>query len=227
MERDNGIKLEMNAYLPLRDVVFQSLRTAILQGELSPGERLMEIHLADQLGVSRTPVREALRKLELEGLVMTLPRRGAVVAEIAREDLEDVLEVRAALEELAVRKACENMNEQQYEELLAAQKQMEDCLESGDVVACANADAAFHEVISSATGNRRLIEILAKLRGQMYRYRLEHLKDQSRYAQLNEEHERLCQALKERDGQQAAEVIRRHIAEQRSAVIRRLRVEEE
>ena len=66
----------INEYLPLRDVVFQTLRQSILHGELKPGERLMEIHLAERLGVSRTPIREAIRKLELEGLVEMIPRRG-------------------------------------------------------------------------------------------------------------------------------------------------------
>ena len=76
------IQLQMNEYLPLRDVVFQTLRQAILKGILQPGERLMEIHLAQKLGVSRTPVREAIRMLELEGLVIMVPRKGAIVAEI-------------------------------------------------------------------------------------------------------------------------------------------------
>lgn len=76
-----------NDYLPLRDVVFNTLRTSILTGELKPGERLMEIHLADKLGVSRTPIREAIRKLELEGLVTMIPRRGAEVAQITEKNL--------------------------------------------------------------------------------------------------------------------------------------------
>ena len=75
-----------NDYLPLRDVVFNTLRTSILTGELKPGERLMEIHLADKLGVSRTPIREAIRKLELEGLVTMIPRRGAEVAQITEKE---------------------------------------------------------------------------------------------------------------------------------------------
>ena len=101
----DNFQVNMNEYLPLRDVVFQTLRNAILKGELKPGERLMEIQLAQKLGVSRTPVREALRKLELEGLVIMIPRRGAIVADITIQDLNDVLEVREALEELAVKKA--------------------------------------------------------------------------------------------------------------------------
>ena len=100
-----NFEVTMNEYLPLRDVVFNTLRQAILKGELKPGERLMEIQLANKLGVSRTPIREAIRKLELEGLVLMIPRKGAEVAEITEKSLRDVLEVRKALEELAVQLA--------------------------------------------------------------------------------------------------------------------------
>ena len=80
---ENKLKVNMNEYLPLRDVVFNTLRQAILKGELEPGERLMEIQLADRLGVSRTPIREAIRKLELDGLVLMIPRKGAEVAKFS------------------------------------------------------------------------------------------------------------------------------------------------
>ena len=94
----NQLKFNSNEYLPLRDVVFNTLRQAIITGEFAPGERLMEIALAERLGVSRTPVREAIRKLELEGLVTMIPRRGAEVAQITEKNLKDVLEVRRALD---------------------------------------------------------------------------------------------------------------------------------
>ena len=87
----SNFTVNMDEYLPLRDVVFKTLRQAILKGELKPGERLMEIALAEKLGVSRTPIREAIRKLELEGLVVMVPRKGAHVANITEKDLNDVL----------------------------------------------------------------------------------------------------------------------------------------
>ena len=93
----NDFQIHMDEYLPLRDVVYNTLRQAILTGELQPGERLMEIALANRLGVSRTPVREAIRKLELDGLVVMMPRRGAHVAQITEKDLNEVLEVRIGL----------------------------------------------------------------------------------------------------------------------------------
>ena len=114
------ISATMNEYLPLRDVVFQTLRQAILRGELEPGERLMEIHLADRLGVSRTPIREAIRKLELEGLVVMIPRRGAIVASITEKDLKDVLEVRRTLEIMAAEIACDRITPELLQDLAEA-----------------------------------------------------------------------------------------------------------
>ena len=114
---DMDFEVNMNEYLPLRDVVFNTLRKAILRGELKPGERLMEIQLANKLGVSRTPIREAIRKLELEGLVLMIPRKGAEVAQITEKNMQDVLEVRKALEELSVQLACERITPEQVEEM--------------------------------------------------------------------------------------------------------------
>ena len=169
-------EVTMNEYLPLRDVVFNTLRRAILRGELKPGERLMEIQLANKLGVSRTPIREAIRKLELEGLVLMIPRKGAEVAEITEKNLRDVLEVRCALEELAVQLACDRINQEEIHELHAAAARFEQMFDSDDITSIAQADEAFHDVIFQATDNERLIQLLNNLREQMYRYRIEYLK---------------------------------------------------
>ena len=118
--KEPSFEVKMNEYLPLRDVVFHTLRQAILKGDLKPGERLMEIQLAKKLGVSRTPIREAIRKLELEGLVLMIPRKGAEVAEITEKNLRDVLEVRGALEKLAVQLACDQITKAQIHELREA-----------------------------------------------------------------------------------------------------------
>ena len=166
-------EVTMNEYLPLRDVVFNTLRRAILRGELKPGERLMEIQLANKLGVSRTPIREAIRKLELEGLVLMIPRKGAEVAEITEKNLRDVLEVRCALEELAVQLACERIDKRGIKELHTAADRFRDVLGSDDITQIAQADEAFHDVIFTATDNERLIQLLNNLREQMYRYRIE------------------------------------------------------
>ena len=125
---NDQLELNMDAYLPLRDVVFNTLREAILRGDLVPGERLMEMHLANKLGVSRTPVREAIRMLEQEGLAVTIPRKGAQVAKMTEKDLQDVLEIRDSLDELAVSMGCERMTEEQLKELDEAYKKGVDSL---------------------------------------------------------------------------------------------------
>ena len=220
------IELQMSEFLPLRDVVFQTLRQAILSGRVQPGERLMEIHLARRLGVSRTPVREAIRKLELEGLVCIVPRKGAVVAEITQSDMEDVLEVRRALEDLAVRKASQCMSAVQLEALKAASFRFEECLREGDLRASAQADEDFHEIISEATGNLRLLQILNNLRSQIYRYRLENLKDKSSYPDLIRQHALIIEAMAAHDPEKASQVLGMHIEKQRVSIIESLRSKE-
>lgn len=178
-------EVNMNEYLPLRDVVFNTLRKAILRGELKPGERLMEIQLANKLGVSRTPIREAIRKLELEGLVLMIPRKGAEVAQITEKNMQDVLEVRKALEELSVQLACERITPEQVEEMKMAAEDFRKVLKSGDVTKIAEADVKFHDIIFAATNNQRLITLLNNLREQMYRFRVEYLKQKECYPQLH------------------------------------------
>lgn len=221
----DSLQLQMNEYLPLRDVVFQTLRQAILRGELKPGERLMEIHLAQKLGVSRTPVREAIRKLELEGLVRMVPRKGAVVAEITISDLQDVLEVRMALEELAVKYVCRRVTQEQLDELKRRSDAFKKTLGGNDVGLCAQADMAFHDMIYQATGNNRLVQILNNIREQMYRYRMEYLKDRHSHAILVEEHEAILKALASGDEKTALEMTCRHVERQKEHIISVLNAE--
>lgn len=219
-------QLQMNEYLPLRDVVFQTLRQAILRGELKPGERLMEIHLAQKLGVSRTPVREAIRKLELEGLVLMIPRKGAVVAEITVSDLEDVLEVRMALEELAVKNVCKRITEEHLAQLRTLAAEFRRTLYGNDVAACAQADMMFHDAIYEATGNSRLVQILNNLREQMYRYRMEYLKDRQSHSILVREHEEILRGLEEHNEELALKATCRHIERQRDYILHLLEQKE-
>lgn len=225
MEADFGA--EMNEYLPLRDVVFQTLRQAILRGELKPGERLMEVRLAKKLGVSRTPIREAIRKLELEGLVLMIPRRGAEVAKISEKNLRDVLEVRRSLEELAIDLACQRIQEEELETLREAQKEFAAAVAAGDAMEIAQTDEKFHEIIYSGTGNQKLMQILSNLREQMYRYRLEYIKDANKRQILLVEHEQILKALSLRHVQEAKLAVREHIDNQEITVLKNLKEQEE
>ena len=208
---ESNFKVNMNEYLPLRDVVFNTLRQAILRGELKPGERLMEIQLANKLGVSRTPIREAIRKLELEGLVLMIPRKGAEVAEITEKNMRDVLEVRKALEELAVQLACDKITKEEIEEMKKAAEDFKKILKSKDITEIAEADVRFHDIIYMATDNQKLI--------QMYRYRVEYLKREEAHPQLIAEHAAIIEYISKGEKKAATDIMCKHIDNQVTTVI--------
>lgn len=212
-----------NEYLPLRDVVFNALRQAIVTGEFAPGERLMEMKLADKLGVSRTPVREAIRMLELEGLVVMIPRRGAEVARITEKDLRDALEVRTAIEELSVELACARIDEEGKERLKQACNEFKAAIATKHVQNIVDGDVKFHEVIFELTKNQRLISIAQNLREQVYRYRVEYVKDFSYHDVLVEEHYEITNAILTNDVATAKEIMRKHLYNQELIVIKNLK----
>ena len=223
---DEQFQVDMDEFLPLRDVVFNTLRKAILTGTLKPGERLMEVHLANKLGVSRTPIREAIRKLELEGLVIMIPRRGAEVAQITEKSLKDVLEVRRALDALSVELACDRITEEELGTLKKACDDFETAVREKDVSVIAKADVALHDIIVKATGNQRLQQLVNNLAEQMYRYRVEYLKNPQNHEQLLKEHEAIYKGIVEKDKKAVTEMIRRHISNQVTVVKNMIREQE-
>ncbi len=216
------MKLDINIdeYLPLREVVFRALRNAIVQGEFQPGERLMEVTIANKLGVSRTPVREAIRMLELEGLVVMIPRKGAEVANITVKDLKDALEVRMAIEALSVRLACTRIDEKGREELKQVCIAFREAINSKLVPAIVEADEAFHNTIYKLSKNPRLINIAQNLREQVYRYRVEYVKDFSYHDNLVTEHDQITNAILLGDANTAERVMNEHIYNQEQIVIK-------
>ncbi len=223
----DNLQVKMDEFLPLRDVVFNTLRQAILTGELKPGERLMEIHLANRLGVSRTPIREAIRKLELEGLVTMIPRRGAEVAQITEKNMSDVLEVRRALDALCVELACDRITQEELNSLKQACEDFEIAVNTRDVKRIAQADVELHDIIVRATGNDRLIQLVNNLSEQMYRYRFEYIKDTSQHERLVEEHRIIYQAIVDKDKETASRAAKIHIDNQKKAIMRQLRLDRE
>ena len=221
----DDFNVQMNEFLPLRDVVFNTLRQAILTGELKPGERLMEIHLANKLGVSRTPIREAIRKLELEGLVTMIPRRGAEVAQITEKSMNDVLEVRRALDALCAELACERITEEETEQLHRACEAFETAVKTKDIKKIARADVQLHDIIVQATGNQRLVQLINNLSEQMYRYRFEYIKDTSQHQRLVEEHRIIYESIVKKDRETASQAARVHIDNQKKAIIAQIRSE--
>jgi DNA-binding GntR family transcriptional regulator len=212
----------MNEYLPLRDVVFQTLRQGIITGEFKPGERLMEIHLANRLGVSRTPIREAIRQLELEGLVTMIPRRGAEVAQITEKSLKDVMEVRRALDALCVELACDRIDQNGLEMLEKACAGFEKAVSTGDNVQIAQADVTFHDSIVVAAGNKRLLSLVHNLSEQVYRYRFAYIKDGSQHQRLMEEHRIIYDSIVRKDKDIAARAVKEHINNQENAIMQQI-----
>ncbi len=187
----------------------------------------MEIQLAERLGVSRTPIREAIRKLELEGLVLMIPRKGAEVAKISEKSLRDVLELRRSLEELAIELACQRMTEEEIDELEDAQRAFRKAVDSKDVMLMAETDEKYHEIIYQGTKNSRLVQILNNLREQMYRYRLEYIKDADKRQILLIEHDNILKAVRNRKVAEAKAAMREHIDNQEITVSRNIKEKEE
>jgi DNA-binding GntR family transcriptional regulator len=221
----DSFQMNGDEFLPLRDVVFNTLRKAILTGELKPGERLMEIHLANKLGVSRTPIREAIRKLELEGLVTMIPRRGAEVAQITEKSMNDVLEIRRAVDALCVELACDRITKEELENLKCACDAFAKAVASKDIQKIAEADVELHDIIVQATGNGRLVQLVNNLSEQMYRYRFEYIKDNTQHEKLVEEHRIIYESIVKKDKETASAAAKMHIDNQERTIIAQIRKE--
>jgi DNA-binding GntR family transcriptional regulator len=216
-------KVNLNDYKPLREVIFNTIREAIIVGELKPGERLMEVQLADKMGVSRTPVREAIRKLELEGLVEMLPRKGAHVADLSVKDIMDVLEVRSTLDGLASSLSASRITDEEIKELKHLNNQFENYIEKGNTQGMIKKDVEFHDVIYRSSRNDKLIQISNNLREQVQRFRVIYIKDYSSSRELIKEHADIYEAITLRDPEAAMKLAQKHIKNQEVAIIKAIK----
>ncbi len=212
--------MQINEYQPLRDIVFQKLRNSILSGDLEPGERLMETQLGEKLGVSRTPIREAIRKLELEGLVVMIPRKGAQVAPFTKKDIADVLEVRAALEALAASLACTRTDERDLLKLQLVITEYEYAVKENDIAAMIQKDVEFHDIIFNSTKNERLIQMSQNMQEQVQRYRVAYLRGAEEGARVLQEHREILKAIKDNKEEEAARLAEAHINTQRDYILK-------
>ena len=202
---------EINDYELLSQKVYRILKTRIIKGDLKPGEKLLENKIAEQLGVSRTPIREALRELAAEGFVKMSPNQGVVVSNVSVKDIQEVLQIRGVLEGLAARLAAKLINGEEIKELEKFLKQMEHYTNKGNALAFSEMDAEFHELILNICGNNRLIQIHKNLSDQTHRYRIRSLSIPGRLKDSLNEHQEIVEALKRKDSEKADRVSQEHV----------------
>lgn len=212
-----GIPLGL-AHMPLRDQIREEIRQRIIDGRLSPGTRIVERELAAELGVSRVPVREALRMLETEGFLEVVQRRGVVVKKMTRQDVEELFDVRVALEVLATRRATERARPEDLERLRGILDRVDEAIASGDAELVGRGNEAFHDAIIELAGNGLLASMLEPLQG-----RLHWLFRQNQNAeQLQAEHRALFDAVASGDPERSGAQALAHVLENRDLALRTL-----
>ena len=214
--------IKLDSYKPLRELVCENIRQAIIDGTFSPGERLMEIQMADEMGVSRTHDREAIRKLELEGFVVMIPRRGTYVADISIKDITEIYEVRTILEVLAAGLAAERITEEELATLNGYLLEIGQHVANMDMDKIVAVDTAFHDVLYTASRNERLRSIINNLREQLTGIRGRSMSYRGRLIETMDEHRNLVDAIAARDVERAQHAARVHIENAEHTLMRSL-----
>ncbi|MCR4416436.1 MAG: GntR family transcriptional regulator [Ignavibacteria bacterium] len=217
-----NISLNLEDLKPLRDKIASSIRESILTGKLKPGERLMELDLANQLGISRTPVREAFLQLESEGFVQVIPRKGAVVTETSFNDAKETYEIKSVLEGLAAKLATSFLTEEQIDELVELNNQMKKISKTKekDYQKFLQLNSKFHKIINESCGNSKLIKLIHNLRHQTFRYNYLFLSLISHLEHSVQEHEKIIMAIKKRNQNLVEELVKRHNENAKEALIK-------
>ena len=213
------LNLDLQNHRPLREIVYEELKRQILVGEIAPGTRMMEVELAEDMGVSRTPVREAIRKLEKEGLVTIEPRRGAYASDISIKDMVDVLEVRQMLEGTAASMAAQKVTEEEKLDFVEANSAYKNAVKKGNIEEIIRYDELFHQLIVSYSGNKTLNQLLSQVQELALRFRYIYYDDFSRYENMPVEHEEIEEAIISGDTQKAKVVAEEHVERLKKFVI--------
>jgi len=198
-------------FASLRDRVFNQLQNDILNGLYEPGESLIESKLSEELGVSRTPIREAIRQLELEGLVKTVPNKGAVVSGISKKDIEDIYTIRMLIEGLAARWAAEKITPKELKELQEAVDLEEFYTNKNDTEQLLKFDTRFHDIIYKACKSKPLMHMLSTFHHYVQKARSISMSSPERAKQVLREHKAILQAIIERDGDKAEKLSTEHV----------------
>lgn len=204
----------------LREKIFRRLREDIINGKYKPGDSLVELKLAEEMGVSRTPIREAIRQLELEGLVSCIPNKGVIVEGISKQDIEDIYAIRESLEGLAARWAIQRIDREQLKELEDICELMEFYTEKGDLDHVGELNSRFHEIIFEATRSGPLKQVLSDFQYYIESTRLASLKTPGRAKRSLMEHKAIVDAFKRGDVEGGERALVEHIRNSRKNVER-------
>ena len=210
--------------LSLGNQAYQELKRVILERQVSPGEKLNEAELASALGISRTPVREAINRLEKEGLVEIFPQRGAFVVQFAENDIYELFLIRENLEGLAARMAAGKMNEGYLKSLDSCVHGFQEPFEKKDIQRYAREDFKFHQTIVSSSGARRLINLISTLHDYIRMFRLTTVGLSGRMKTSLTEHRDIIEALRRKDPEEAEKRMRVHIRNVRDGVMGNIKV---
>lgn len=206
----------------LREQIADSLRAALVKGELKPGQRVQEVEIAAQYKTSRTPVREALRQLESEGFVHIRPRRGAVVTPITARDIREFYDLKGLLEGYAAERAAACISDDDIKRMEEFNIKLEQAYKAGDIQQIVQVHNAFHEIFINACGNERLSALIHNLVKQYQRFRIA-LSHTSSVEDSFEIHKEIISAFKERDGEKAARLVKKNSLQGAEALMLRVK----
>lgn len=191
--------------------VFESLKQAIIRGEVAPGDRLVESRLADALDISRTPVREAIHKLEREGLLRKLPKGGFAVVSFSREDIEETFGIRCVLETYAAKLVAQNYTEEDLLSLEEKIREFQRFLDIGELDELPRINTEFHSLFYALSRSPKLIKMINDLRDQIFRFRRILLKKDKWAETSNQDHRKMLDAIREGDAARVERVVKQHI----------------
>ena len=214
------MNFDIQNHKPLREMVYEELKMQILKGSIIPGTRMMEVELAEEMGVSRTPIREAIRKLEKECLVTIEPRRGAYASMISTEDMVEILEVRQDLEGLAAYFAADRMTQEQMKELRKESDSYNDAVKRGNMEDMIKHDTRFHHIIVESCRNKILVQMIEQLQELVLRFRYIYYDNFRRAENMPEEHEAILTAIAEGNADKARAAADIHIERLKELVVR-------
>lgn len=213
-------RLVIKSTRSIRQKIYEHLREQVLNGEIPPHQHLIETKIAEEIGASRTPVREALHSLELEGLIESIPRVGYVVKPISEAEVVEICEIRRVVEELATRWAIEKAHDRLIQELKKNISHTEERVSVGEVKAFVEMDAQFHETITKLSGSKRLLELAQTLRRHMLRYRIQSIYSTDNVLRAIDGHKEILRAIEQTDFNEVQKAIKGHLDQVKKDVLR-------